>query len=334
MLDADEFLDDKIDKVKIKQPYAKIPNEIDYRLKQLSYSSDTLLHRCPRKYQLYKLGAGRQKEGTSESITLSYGHIVGYGTQLIFQDSFSLKEIFWKVFCEYPLDLLLEDEKAKKSFFSALACLQKLYYARQAGFLGEWQILKFNGKPAIEFSFCINLPNGFRYRGYVDAVLINKVNGKIGVLERKTTKNRTEAPEKYKNSSQAIGYSIVLDHLFPGLSAYEVIYLCYSSTTMEEFVFEFGKSFLQRAQWIQDIIFDCEMISKYDEAQMFPMRGESCFDFFRPCVYFQTCTLDIGHLVNAYNPEEDEDKEEYQVTVSIQDLIESQLKREIPHEIT
>jgi len=329
MLDADEFLELVVASSPPKEPYVKVPGEIDYRLRQLSFSSNTLLHSCPRKYQLYKLRTSRTDESTFESITFAYGHAVGLGTQLIFTDKYELKEIFWQVFTAYPLDIFLEDEKAKKSFFSALACLVKLYHARKAGFLAEWVIMEWEGKPAIEFSFCINLPNGFRYRGHVDAVLKNTRTGKIGVLERKTTKNRTESPEKYKNSAQAIGYSIILDHIVPGLSDYDVLYLCYSSTTMEEFPFSFPKSFLQRAHWIQDIIFDCDLVTKYDEAQFFPQRGESCYDYYRPCQYFQTCGLDIQHLATKYNPETDEDKVDYQINVSLTDLIESQLKREI-----
>jgi len=329
MLDADEFLNVVIPTAPAKEPYVKVPGELDYRLKQLSYSSSNLLHACPRKYQLYKLRAGRTEDSTIESITFAYGHAVGLGTQLIFTDKYDLKEIFWQVYTKYPLDILLEDERAKKSFFSALACLMKLYHARKAGFLKDWVILEWQGKPAIEFSFCINLPNGFRYRGHVDAVLINRVNGKIGVLERKTTKNRTEAPEKYKNSAQAIGYSIVLDHLFPDLSSYDVLYLCYSSTTMEEFPFFFPKSFLQRAHWIQDVIFDCDLVTKYDEAQFYPQRGESCYDYYRPCQYYQTCGMDIGYLATKYNPETDEDKVDYQINVSMHDLIEAQLRKTV-----
>jgi hypothetical protein len=329
MLDASEFLSATISTEPPKEPYIKVAGEIDYRLKQLSYSSSNLLHNCARKYQLYKLGTDATKESTFESITFEYGHAVGLGTQLIFQDRFELKDIFWQVFTQYPLDIFLEDEKAKKGFFSALACLSKLFYARKSGFLADWTILEWEGKPAIEFSFCINLPNGFRYRGFVDAVLINKKDGRIGVLERKTTKNKTEAPEKYKNSAQAIGYSIVLDHLFPTLSAYEVIYLCYSSTSMEETVFEFGKSFLQRAHWIQDIIFDCEAIAKYDEAEFYPQRGESCYDYYRPCQYFQTCSLDISHIAKKFDPETDADTFDYQITVTMNDLIESQLRRTV-----
>jgi hypothetical protein len=328
MLDADEFLDNtEVSFESPTQPYIKIPGEVDYRLKQLSYSSNNLLNTCPRKYQLYKLRAGAAKESVVQTISNSYGHAIGYGTQLIFQDKYTLKEILWEVFLFYPIDLQLQDEQAKKSFWSALTSIIKLYHARKAGFLADWVIMEWEGKPAIEFSFCINLPNGFRFRGHVDAVMKHKKTGQIGVLERKSTKYKTVAPEMFKNSAQALGYSIVLDHLFPELSSYEVLYLVYSSTTMEEILFTFGKSYTQRAEWIQDLLFTCDIITMYDEAQIYPMRGQACFDYFRPCQYFQTCNLSIENLAKAFTPELHEDQLEYQVNISITELIETQLRK-------
>lgn len=325
MLDADQFLELESGTQPKKEPYIKVPGEIDYRLRQLSYSSGLTLHSCPRKYQLYKLRASGTKETIFQTISNSFGHTVGLGTQLIFQDRYSLGQVLLDCFLAYPEDIFLEDEKAKKGFFAALACLSRLYAARKAGLLKEWVVMDYQGKPAIEFSFCISLPNGFNYRGYVDAVLVHKKTGKIAVLERKTTKLKNVDPAAYKNSAQALGYSIVLDHICPGLSSYEVLYLTYSSTTMEEIPFEFPKTFLQRAEWIQDLVFDCEIIAKYDEAELYPMRGENCFDFFRPCQYFQVCTLGISNLASAWDGVED--PVDYQINVTLQELIESQLKR-------
>ena len=43
------------------------PDEIDPRLKLLSHSSRTTLHKCPRKYQLYRLSSDQQSlEGVKE----------------------------------------------------------------------------------------------------------------------------------------------------------------------------------------------------------------------------------------------------------------------------
>lgn len=311
------------------KPYKKIPGVVDQRLRDLSYSSGNTLHECPKKFQLYRLKTHTTEDPIFQSISNAFGHSCGLGAQLIFQErERSLGEILWEMFLFWPKGLPLweEDEKAKKGFIYACICTSKLWHARRNGFLRDWSIIDYNGKPAVELSFEILLPDGFRYRGSVDAVLRNRVTGAIGVLERKTTKYQTVDPAQFKNSGQAIGYSIVLDHIFPDLSSYSVLYLAYSSTAMEEFLFDFTKTLSQRAEWIQDILFDVEMVKMYDETGIYPRRGESCFNFFRQCQYFQTCTMSVERLAKEYHPDMADNKE-YDISVTIEELIDSQLRR-------
>lgn len=57
--------------------------EIDPRILNLSYSSLLSLHSCPRKLQLDRLGSVKESvESISETITFSYGQIVGLGIQM------------------------------------------------------------------------------------------------------------------------------------------------------------------------------------------------------------------------------------------------------------
>ena len=49
-------------------------------LKQLSHSSSTLLHGCPRRYELSKL-AERKENGSEGDTHLDFGSAVGTGTQ-------------------------------------------------------------------------------------------------------------------------------------------------------------------------------------------------------------------------------------------------------------
>lgn len=309
-------------------PYHKIPGTLDKRLREISYSSLGTLHSCAKKYQLYKLRTTSSEDSFVQNISNAFGHSCGLATQLIFlENPPSLKNILWQQFLQWPQNIPIfeEDNKAKKGFWYALICTLKLWHARNSGFLQDWSIISYNGKPAVELSFEITLPHNFRYRGFVDAVIRNKDTGAIGVLERKTTKSNTPDPAMYKNSGQAIGYSIVLDHIFPELSSYDVLYLVYSSTSMEETVFSFTKSFSQRAEWIQEILFDIGNIVQYDEAQVFPRNGNACFDFFRQCQYFQTCTMSIGRLAKEYH-ESMSDNTKYDISVTLEQLIESQLR--------
>src|SRR3990172_6329105 len=150
---------------------------IDPRILNLSYSSLQTLHSCPRKFQLYKLRSTHKTGNTEkETITFAFGHCVGEAIQ------FSLAgvpkgEVLWRMFQTWDAPLFAEDEKANKSFWSAVVALERFQSMRESGFLDGYDIAFFNGKPAIELSFCVVFPDGFRLRGFVDAVLIHRETG-------------------------------------------------------------------------------------------------------------------------------------------------------------
>jgi hypothetical protein len=300
--------------------------KIDYRIRQLSYSSLLSLHSCPRKFQLYKLRTTHKTEELLKStITFSFGHVVGDGIQKILEGK-SEEEVIFSMFLGWHTDLMNVDTKAKKSFWMAVIAIQNFVNLRKSGFLEEYELVYYRGKPATELSFCINLPDGFRLRGFVDAVLKHKESGKVVVLECKTTGSVAINPATYKNSAQAIGYSIVLDVLYPELSSYEVLYLVYQTGAREYHPIPFTKNYLQRALWIRELLLDVEMIKLYEEAEVYPMHGESCVSFGRDCEYLQSCTLSTEFLTKKCTPEE-EDKTEYQINLSLVDLLEAQLKK-------
>lgn len=299
---------------------------IDYRIRQLSYSSLLSLHSCPRKFQLYRLRTThRAEESLKSTVTFAFGHIVGEAIQLALEDV-SETEIIWRMFQGWHTDLFAEDEKLNKSFWQAVTALKRFLSLRQSGFLKEYELVYYNDKPACELSFAVNFPDGFRLRGFVDAVLRHKVTGKVVVLECKTTGSATVNPATYKNSAQAIGYSIVLDAIFPDLSSYEVLYLIYNTKSGEYLPLPFAKTYLQRALWIRELLLDIETIKMYEEAEVYPMHGESCYSFFRECEYMQSCQLSTEYLTKKCTAEE-EDKTDYQITLSLDDLIDTQLRK-------
>lgn len=299
---------------------------IDYRIRQLSYSSLLTLHSCPRKFQLYRLRTTHKaEESVKSTITFAFGHIVGQGLQDILEGR-ALDEVIWRAFLGWHTDLMNVDEKMKKSFWSAVIALQRFHSMRAEGFLDEYELVYHDGKPACELSFCVTFPDGFRLRGFVDAVLRNKITGAVLVLECKTTGSTTLSPATYKNSSQAIGYSVVLDALFPALSSYEVLYLVYQTGSMEYTPIPFTKSYLQRALWIREMLLDIETIKMFEAEGIYPQRGESCYSFFRECEYIQTCGLSTEYLTKKCTAEE-EDKTEYQINLTLQDLITAQLEK-------
>lgn len=306
--------------------------EIDKRILNLSYSSRNTLHKCSRKFQLYRLNSKAEEvvDG-NQTLTFAYGHCVGKGVQDIFEGK-TLQQIIWGAFIEWDTDLLYENPKQNKSFFGAVHAIRQIYHAvKDNGFLSEYDLVYWQGKPAVELSFSIALPDGFIYRGFVDAVLRNRVTGAVVVLECKTTSSARVNPAEYKNSSQAIGYSIVLDAIFPELSSYEVYYLVYQTKSTEWTTIPFEKSYFQRALWIRELLLDVEMIKLYEEAQIYPMNGESCYDFFRECEYLQHCTMSTHLLVSPLTQETsdkiDEELAKFQIKIGIQDLIEAQMNK-------
>lgn len=298
--------------------------KIDYRIRQLSYSSLLNLHSCPRKFQLQKLRTThRTEESLKSSITFSFGHVVGEGIALAL-DGKSESEVIFAMFLGWHTNSIYDhDERLDKSLWTAIIAIKRFFILRTA-ILKDYELVYYQGKPATELSFSISFPDGFRLRGFVDAVLRHRTTGEVLVLECKTTGSRAVNPTTYKNSAQAIGYSIVLDHIYPELSSYKVLYLVYSTTAGEYFPIPFIKTYLQRALWIRELLLDIEMIKMYADAEIFPMRGESCVAFGRDCEYVNSCSLSTEHLTKPCSADQ-EDKTEYQVQISLADLLESQL---------
>jgi len=303
---------------------------MDIRLKQLSYSSRLVLHECPRKFQLNRLNAepeSRREDDPDGALTFQFGHTVGEGIQLLLSGH-SLKETIWISFIKWKQDLFADDIKRKKSFALAIIAIQKFAALQSSGFLKEYELVYYKGKPAIELGFRIHLPGGFKYRGFVDVVLRNKDTGEVLVLEIKTSSG-TVIASSYKNSAQAIGYSIILDFLFPKLSSYKVLYLVYKTKELEYEPIAYTKSYLQRALWIEELLLEVEMIQLYENRGVYPMHGESCVGkFYRECKYLGICTMSTERLTSPISEKglKALDEEKYDAEISIMDLIKTQLE--------
>jgi hypothetical protein len=317
-------------------PIKAVSGSIDPRIQLLSYSSLLTLHSCPRKFQLYKLKSERATQDEVANVTFAFGHVVGEGLQLVFQ-GLSIQQITWKLFLMWDsVNLWDSDPKRHKSFAEAIQCIRKFIALRNAGFLEELELVYVPNpatgvlEPACELGFAVSVFDGFVYRGFVDAVLRNKETGEIIVLECKTTWISQVASATYKNSGQALGYSVVLDSLFPGISSYSVLYLVYSTSTLEFICLPFSKTFASRAEWIRSLVFDVEDITRYEEIGFYPKRGESCYSFFRDCEYLNVCNLSTSYLAKPMT----ESKEHIEIAearythrFTLADIIDRQVER-------
>lgn len=277
-------------------PEALIPvvqiaeDQIDPRLVRTSYSSILSLHACPRLYQLEKLQAQKIQDYDS-NVTFAYGHVVGEGIQQ-YLISRNLDVALWAMFLMWHADFLDENERQKKSFAAATAAMMMFDQLVQDGLLDEYEVAYFNGKPAAELSFKIIFPNT-EYRGYVDLVLRHKITGEYLILELKTTSAKYVRHSQYKNSAQALGYSVVLDKIAPGTTSYGVLYLV-QLTLMDRFEpMEFPKTYHQRAMWIRDMLWEdrkvLNLIEEFGSYGIWPMHGESCNRFNRDCSFMDMC---------------------------------------------
>jgi len=264
------------------------------------------------------------RDDDDSSLTFQFGHTVGEGIPLLLSGK-SIEEVIWISFIKWKLDLFSEDTKRGKSFTRAIIALQKFSALLKTGFLKDYELVQYKGKPAIELGFRIHIPNGFKFRGYVDVVLRNRITGEVLVLEIKTSSGAVIA-NSYKNSAQAIGYSVVLDFIFPTLSSYKVLYLVYKTKELEYEPISYPKSYLQRALWIQELLSDIDIILMHEERGVYPMHGESCVSkFYKECKYLGVCTLSTDVLTTV-KPVVKKEEEVYDIEVSLADLIATQLR--------
>lgn len=285
-------------------PLVELPAEGDPRLYLTSYSSSLLQHSCLRKYQLTKLSKNSRPVDSMQELTFQFGHTVGDAVVRLMQ-GVPLERVLWEtVFLGWPSqDFFQENPKQKKSMFHAIYALEKLNSMLQDGFMDDYELVYLlDGRPAAEVSYKLYLPGGYIERGYIDMILRSKITGKFCIFDNKTSSARYLNAGQYQNSAQALGYSVVLDKLAPGMDIdYTVSYFVWLTFLERWEHFEFPKTEMQRAQWIQSKLWDVEELKRvretYGDYGMWPLSGEACFSYNRPCPFMDTCQLQTEKLI-------------------------------------
>ena len=257
---------------------------------RLSHSTLDKFLSCERLFQLDKLleGAPEKEDYASTVFGTAFG--IGVATYMSTQNQ---DQAIFKTWLAYSPVL---EEKTK----TELSCIYSVLAAFPAldNLLLEWEVPTFEDKPAVELSFNLFINENFYYVGYIDVTLQNKFTGKFAVLEVKTTSlGLIDLDPLYKNSGQAVGYSIVLDAIAGEEKAeYDVIYLVaqLNSKTLYSTnirTLPYTKTLRDRLDWFISLGMDVQRLEQMLEYDVFPRRGRSCLQYMRPCKHLGTCHL-------------------------------------------
>lgn len=289
---------------------------------RLSHSALDVFHTCERLFQLNRLLVGAPEKKDYPATVLGHAFGEGVATYLATQDAdFALYKTYMRYF---PIE---EDDKRTEEVALNLICNALPHLDN---LLQDYEIAYFNGKPASELSFRLDIDEKFYYVGYVDVVLRNKWTGKYAIMENKTTGLQLhDLSCVYQNSGQALGYSIILDQI-TGVenTEYEVLYFVGQLGSGNGFsprihTLPFPKTLSDRLNWFISLKLDVSSIEEMLSINVFPMRGKSCLQFMRPCSQFGTCNL---HGLDEYLPPL-EDNIVYDFTYELETVIVDHLNR-------
>lgn len=291
---------------------------------RLSYSSLNLLHECERKFQIEKLLAG--PEDKEESAHFSFGKALGTGvaTYLVTKDKNAALFQCWLAY--WPV--VESDQKNQ-----ATACAAMMgAFLHLDNILVMYDVAEFNGQPAVELSFKLDINETKYFVGHIDVVLRHKVTGKYYILEVKTTGLQLlDLKPAYAHSGQALGYSIALDKIVgERLSTYGVLYFVVQLPHVKAQAYacryhqlEFPKTLVDRLNWFVTLGLDVQHLEAMEQMNIFPKRGNSCIKFNKQCRHFGTCSLQ-----NFDQPKvQKEDPIEYTFSYNLEELIDEHISR-------
>jgi hypothetical protein len=275
---------------------------------RMSHSSNDLLHRCERKYQLACCMPG-DEDRIGMYADLPFGAAVGTGFQTYVKTSDLDQALFATLLAYHPL---VEDDTSKQN----RKFLERAFLAVESLAL-KWdecpyELLYIGERPAIEMGFKIILNDyGDYFCGFMDIGVWNRVKAQAGVVEVKTTGiNREDITPLYKYSPQALGYSCMLDTALPSQAnnfetIYAVSHLHRGEIWPESRIIPFQKTKLDRLNWIMMLTMDLNKAIWCYENNFWPQRWQECLAYNRVCQYFDTCNM------ASWNQEQEDLKEEF-----------------------
>jgi len=291
---------------------------------RLSHSALASFLTCERMFQLDRLLEGAPEKRDYPATVFGKAFGAGVAEYMLTQD----KEIaLFKAYLAYTP--VLEDDKRTEEI---LINMLLVAFPKLDTLLLDYEVAVFEGKPAIELSFRLNCTPTIFFVGYVDMILRNKWTGVYAIVENKSTgMNLLDLDPLFKNSGQALGYSIILDRIAgKDKSAYEVIYPIGQLNSRSNGGFSpnfiiktFNKTLKDRLNWFITLKMDIQRLEQMQALSVFPMRGNNCLQYMRPCKHFGTCGMQGLDKPKELPP----DLTEYQFTYSLDELVAEYLER-------
>lgn len=293
---------------------------------RLSNSSLELLVTCERLFQIERLLTGQRN--VYEAPPLSRGHSFGKGVQ-VYLLTRDMDKALYNAWLSYWPEMEDNPKITVIRTLHALMCAQKDMDA----LLDKYEVVSFNGHPAVELGFKLNIDAIYYYVGFIDLVLRNKETGLYVILEIKYTGSWLDVEAMFYNSGQGTGYSIVIDTIVGAKQAeYGVLYFICQDKEKEPKAIQFhtkewNKDLKDRLKWFITLGLDVKRIQEMRELGMFPQRSRSCIRFNRTCQHFGTCGLTIGDMEKEDEIDPHEKAGKYQFEYELETVIQDHLQR-------
>lgn len=289
---------------------------------RLSESAINDLKTCERMFLLNRYLTHGARRSTNS--TFSFGHGWGAFVQAYGSNGGDYEKALLAAWLAYEEPDFVDENKS----WERLHWTTSQILPRLDQFFSEWEVAEFEGKPAVELSFRLDVDDRYYFVGYIDLVCRHKQTGMYSVIELKHSGLQLEdLTPVFKNSSQALGYSVVLDQIAGDQAMWKVVYpvlqVKRSGWNFEWHRLEFQKTLLDRLNWFLSVKIDTEYLNLLLQYDNFPKRGKSCLQFNKPCRHFEICDLE-GHDEEV---EYEEDTKEYQFHYQLDDLVANHLER-------
>lgn len=266
-----------------------------------SYSNSVIAEAqsCARKYELKHLIKTSVDSYQPPTVEFAFGHAVASGIQFGLA-GVPIETAIYEAFIQYDVDLDVQMDKKKIEFHHVIQAIRNFYKKHLDDLKSTYEVLDviIDGQEifGIETEFVIK-GNNWWYQGHIDLVVRNKNTGKIEIWEIKTTNFNTIDPAIYGNADQTLGYSLVARVLSSKLNIpldniTAVRYIVYKNYPQEFEFLPYTKTIAHQKRFFNDLKAKINIIAIMRDTNYFPCNGNSCFNYFRPCEYFERCHWD------------------------------------------